>query len=261
MSYLQLLGLFFRLSLLNELQYRTNFWLQLIQSLLGLGLALGGLAVIFEHTAALGGWQPAELVALVGVYTLVSGLIASIIQPGLQQFMEDVRLGTFDFILIKPIDSQFLLTVRYIQIWELTDVALGLSVLLVALHDLAVTITVWHVVAFIVTLLAGGIIVYSFWLILATFSFWFVRLEDLLAIFQSMYQAGRWPISIYPLWLRAVLTFVVPIAFAITVPTEALIGRLTGSTFLSTVALAAGLFMASRWFWKLGLMNYTGAST
>ena len=63
-------------------------------------------------------------------------------------------------------------------------------------------------------LLAGGVIVYSFWLILATLSFWFVRVENILVIFQSMYEAGRWPVSLYPGWLRFALTFLVPVAFA-----------------------------------------------
>ena len=95
---------------------------------------------------------------------------------------------------------------------------------------------------------------------LATCSFWFVRLEDLLALFQIMYQAGSWPISIYPFWLRASLTFLAPIVFAVTVPAEALVGRLTWLSPLGTVALALGLLVGSHWFWQFGLRHYTGAS-
>jgi ABC-2 type transport system permease protein len=104
------------------------------------------------------------------------------------------------------------------------------------------------------------VIVYSFWLILATLSFWFVRVENILVIFQSMYEAGRWPVSLYPAWLRFALTFLVPIAFATTVPAQALAGRLTWQILLGTVALAVALFVVSRFFWRVGIQRYSGAS-
>jgi ABC-2 type transport system permease protein len=115
-------------------------------------------------------------------------------------------------------------------------------------------------IAFAVALLCGGAIVYSFWLILATCSFWFVRVENILVIFQSMYEAGRWPVSIYPQWLRFALTFVVPVAFATTVPAQALTGRLTSQTLLGAVALAMALLAVSRLFWRVGIRTYSGAS-
>jgi len=75
-----------------------------------------------------------------------------------------------------------------------------------------------------------------------------------------MYEAGRWPVSLYPGWLRFALTFIVPVAFATTVPAEALSGRLTWPTLLEAVALAVALLAASRWFWRVGIRNYSGAS-
>ena len=113
---------------------------------------------------------------------------------------------------------------------------------------------------FIGMMVAGGVIVYSFWLIFASLSFWLVRVENLLEIFQSMYQAGRWPISLYPGWLRFALTFIVPVAFATSVPAEALTGRLGSSTLLGAVALAILLFSVARLVWRLGLRRYSGAS-
>lgn len=257
---LRLIAVFFRLGVLNELQYRANFVVQLFQSLLGLGTALGGLAVVFAHTDTLGGWQPEELTALVGVYVLVGGVITLVIQPSMQQFMERVRLGTLDFTLTKPEDAQLLVSVLDVQIWKLADIVLGLAVLALALARLGAGLGPWRALGFAVALLAGGAIVYSFWLILATCSFWFVRVDNILVIFQSMYDAGRWPIGIYPRGLRWALTFLVPVAFATTVPAQALTGRLTGATLLGAVALAAGLLAVSRWFWLIGVRHYSGAS-
>ena len=260
MRYLHLLWVFIRIGILGELAYRVNFIVQLFQSLLGLGTALAGLAVIFTHTDALGGWRPNELVALVGVYLLVGGAINLVIQPSMERLIESVREGTLDFTLTKPEDAQLLVSVQAVQIWKLIDILLGFGVLTVALVRLGADVGAGQAIAFAVALLCGGAIVYSFWLILATCSFWFVRVENILVIFQSMYEAGRWPVSIYPQWLRFALTFVVPVAFATTVPAQALTGRLTAQTLLGAVALAAALLVVSRLFWRVGIRYYSGAS-
>jgi len=260
MRYIQLISLFFRISVLNELEYRANFFVQVFQTVLGLLVSLGGLSIIFSHTDNLGGWQPDELLALVGVYFLVGGLINLIIQPSMQKFMEDVRQGTLDFMLTKPEDAQFLISIRQVQIWQLVDIALGLAVMVVALVRLGANVGIGQAAGFGVAVLCGAAIVYSFWLILATTSFWFVKIDNILVIFQSMYEAGRWPVGIYPGWLRAILTFLVPVAFAVTIPAEAVVGRLTPLALLGAVGLAVALLVASRWFWSVGVRHYSGAS-
>jgi len=260
MRALRLLWLFLRLGTLNDLQYRTDFFIQCVQSLLGLVTALAGLVVVFDQTDNLRGWRRDELLALIGVYFLVRGLIDLVIRPSMERLMEGVRLGTLDFTLTKPADAQLLVSVRQVQIWKLVDVVLGLVLLGVALARLGNSVGLGTAALFVVALLAGTAIVYSFLLILATCAFWFVRLENILVIFGSMYEAGRWPVGIYPPWLRAALTFLVPVAFAITVPTEGLVGRLAWPALLGAVALAAAFILASRLFWRIGLRHYTGAS-
>ncbi len=251
---------FLRLGALNELEYRANFFIQSFQALLGLLVALGGLQIVFDHTADLGGWQPAELLALVGVYQIVGGLINTVINPSMERFMQDVRKGTLDFALTKPADAQLLISVREFRIWRVVDIFLGSGVLVVALVRLGERVGWQQAALFGVALLCGAAIVYSFWLILATFSFWFVRVENILVIFQSMYQAGRWPVGIYPQWLRVTLTFIVPVAFAVTVPAEGLVGRLDLTALAQAMGLAAALLIVSRLFWRVGLRAYSGAS-
>jgi ABC-2 type transport system permease protein len=255
-----LVGTYFRLGALNELQYRANFWINLLQSVLSLISAVAGMGVIFYHTDALAGWQPMELLALLGIYFLMSGFINTFVQPSMERFLTDIRLGTLDFVLTKPRDSQLLVSIRRISIWSLIDVLMGIAVLILALTRLGRPISVTQVLSFLLVLAAGGVIVYSFWLMLATIAFWFVKVENILVVFQSMYQAGRWPVSIYPAVLRVVLTFLVPVAFAVTVPAEAIVGRLTWSTLALSLGLAAAIFAAARAFWRFGVRSYSGAS-
>jgi ABC-2 type transport system permease protein len=260
MNQLRILWTFFRLGAMNEMAYRANFFTQIFQAVISLTLALGGLAVVFSQTDSLAGWRPAELTALVGIYLLVGGFINLMIQPSMQRFMEDIRLGTLDFLILKPADVQFLVSVRQIEIWKIIDVLLGAGVLVVALAQLGEQIGLWQAATFGLALLTGGTIVYSFWMILATSAFWFVKTENILVIFQAMYNAGRWPVTIYPGWLQMILTFLVPITFAVTVPAEALTGRLTGQTLLLSIALAVALFFVARRFWQFGMRFYAGAS-
>ena len=260
MRYLRLFGLFFRIGVMGELAYRVNFFVHLFVSLLDLGTALGGLMIVFAHVSTLGGWRQDEVLALVGVYFLVGGFIRLLIQPSMERLIESVREGTLDFTLTKPEDAQILISVQRVEIWSLTDVVLGIGVLALALARLGAGVRSWHAVAFAVALAAGIVIVYSFWLMLATLSFWFVKVENILMIFQSMYEAGRWPVSLYPSWLRFALTFLVPIAFATTVPAQALAGHLTWRILLGAVALALALFLVSRVFWQTAIRRYSGAS-
>ncbi len=256
-------GLFWlslRIGAMNALQYRADFFIQLAQSTIGLGTALAGVAIVFGQTDELGGWRRDELVALIGVFVMVGGLVGVVIRPSMERLMEGVRLGTLDFTLTKPVDAQLLVSVRQVDIWRLMDVALGAAILVFAIAQLGGRVGLAAAAAFAVMLLAGLAIVYSFLLVLATLAFWLVRIENILVIFASMYEAGRWPVGIYPAWLRVALTLLVPVAFAVTIPVESLIGRLEPTTLAGTILLAACFLVVSRWFWRLGLSRYTGAS-
>jgi ABC-2 type transport system permease protein len=79
-------------------------------------------------------------------------------------------------------------------------------------------------------------------------------------LFEGVYQTGRWPISVYPGWLRYSMTYLVPIGFAVTVPAEAITSRLAWGTLVTAVMFTVALFAFARWFWRFGLRHYSGAS-
>lgn len=260
MRWLKLAGLYLRVGVLNELQYRVNFFIQLFQSLVALGVGLVGLALVFSHTTALAGWSRPELLAVMGVHILMGGLIQMTIQPNMQRLMGEVREGTLDYALTKPADSQVLVSVREVRLWRGVDGVIGLGVLGAAVWQMQTAIGVAQALGFGLALICGGLMVYAFWLILTTGAFWVTRMENIVELFDGVYAAGRYPVGVYPDWLRVGLTFLVPVAFAVTVPAEALVGRLTAGTLLLAVALAAGLLALARWFWFFGLRRYGGAS-
>lgn len=249
-----------RISLLTELQYRANFFFSLLESLTSLAVALGGLGLVFTHTDALGGWQGWELLVLIGVYYIMGALIETFIQPSMEGILRHVRKGTLDFALTKPVDAQLLLSVRGFVVWNLINLLLGIGLIAAGMARGNARVGWLDAGAFLLMLLAGAVIVYSFWLMLATVAFWLVRMDNILVIFQGAYEAGRWPVTIYPAALRVILTFIVPVAFAVTVPTEALVGRATLGSVGFALLLAAAICALSRWFWLYGLRQYSGAS-
>jgi ABC-2 type transport system permease protein len=260
MNTLRILWTFAKLGFQNEAAYRANFWVQIFESLLNVGSAVAAVSLVFSRTDTLAGWRPAELVCLLGVYFTVYGAIHVVIAPSLTKFMEDVRQGTLDFILTKPADAQLLASTSEIRVWKCVDLGLGLAILGYGLAGLTDRIGALEILGFFAALLAGAITVYAFWMILATCAFWFVRLENALQIFWSMYQAGRWPVGVYPRWLRISLTALVPVAIAVTVPAEALAGRLTAGNLGVVAAVCVSLSAISRWLWLRGLRHYSGAS-
>jgi ABC-2 type transport system permease protein len=260
MHLLRVAWTFFKIGLLGEFAYRANLYLQLVQSGVAVAGAVGGLLVVFSHTDTLGGWSPDEVLAVLGVYLLVGAAMGGVIEPSMQKLMEDVRQGTLDYTLTKPAEAQFLISVAEIRVWKLVDVVLGLVVLGVALLRRSESAGLLDGALFLLTLLAGGAIIYSFFLAMAAASFWFLHIENIFAIFGDVYQAARWPIGIYPQWLRFILTFIVPVAIAVTVPAEAAVGRLTAERVVLALAVALFTLVVSRVLWRLGLKRYSGAS-
>ena len=168
--------------------------------------------------------------------------------------------GTLDFALAKPADAQVLVSVREIRIWQLVDVLVGAVVIGVAVAQIGDRVGLGEALIFAAALLLGGLMIYSFWLMLTSVSFWVVRVNEMVNLFEGVYAAGRWPVGVYPGWLQGLLTFVVPVAFAVTVPAEALTGRLSPPTLGMAAAVAAGLLLLARLVWRLGLRRYGGAS-
>ena len=258
---LRVLRAYLSLGVLNFLQYRSDFAISLLNAVINLITQMLALSVVFSATANLGVWGSFDLLVLVGIHFFLSGLIGIVMRPSMEALMEGIRLGTFDFLLIKPADAQLLASTQVVRPQAATDVVVGVGVIVFGVARVEATLRPLDFALFLVMLLAGLVIMYSFLLLLATCAFWFVKLENVLVIFQALFgNAGRWPVTIFPPWLRAFLTFAVPVAFAVTVPAQALTGQLDLRSGLVAVAVAVGFFALSRVFWLVALRRYTGAS-
>jgi ABC-2 type transport system permease protein len=195
-----------------------------------------------------------------GIFTIMGGLIRSLIEPNMQRLMEDVRKGTLDYVLTKPEDPQLLVSVRDIRMWQGVEVLTGAVVLAYAVARDPASLDVAQVLGFIAAFVLGTVIIYCFWLLLTTAAFWVVRLDETQELFEGVYRAGQYPVGIYPGWMRVGLTFLIPIAFAVTVPSEAVTGRLDAATLGFAFVFCVAMVVVSRAVWKRGLRRYSGAS-
>lgn len=257
---IRLSWLYFKVGVMNELQYRVNFVVQLMQSAISLVVGLVVLALVYSHTTELNGWSKSELLCVLGIQILMGGAIKTYIQPNMTRLIDEVRDGKLDYALTKPQDSQVIVSVREVRIWQVIDLVSGSVVLAVGLSQVVTDVGPLDAVAFAIALLLGGLMIYCFWLVIATAAFWVVNMWTAVELFDGVFATGRWPVGIYPGWLKYSVTFLVPIAFAVTVPAEALTARLGWQTLVFAAVFAAALFGGSRWFWRYGLRNYSGAS-
>lgn len=259
-----LILLYARVSVQNFAAYRFDFFMRLFMSFVQLGAELVIVYTIFFNTKSLAGWRWQHMVVLVGVYRIVAGGIRIYIVPNMRAVLEDIREGTLDFVLLKPVNSQLLVSIREFVFWRFTDIVLGLAAAAYGAYKLSVHITWMQVATFAFMLAAAFAIIYALWLALATLGFWFIRVQNIEMVFWNVFEAGRYPVMIYPGWVQWSLTFLIPLAFITTFPA----GMLTGDSATGVPAdapLMAGLMaiialLASSWFWRYGLKHYSGAS-
>ena len=260
MHLVRVIGVHARIGILKDLQYRVNFAGQLVNSALGFLLAIGSILVVFRHTDRLGDWTQTDLIMLIGVFSIVRGFINLFIRPGLQAYMEGIRTGLFDYVLLKPLDAQLYVSIREFRVWSLVDLLTGGGLVAWSGWSGGAEASAHSIALFFVAMLAGFAVVMAFWFILGTTTFWFIKVDNIFVIFDSLFQTARWPITVYPGGIRILLTFVVPVAWAVTMPAAALAGKMEARALWLALLVPALFVTVSRIFWKIGIRHYSGAS-
>ena len=259
--YLGLLRVQMRTATIGAMQYRADFVVRGFIALLWLAVALAPLIVVFGARQQVAGWTFAEALVVVAWFTLLKAILEGAVSPSLTAEVEHVRNGTLDFVLLKPADAQFLVSTARIEPWHAIDVVGALAIFAVAFGKLGRWPTLPQVGLALALLVLAIVILYSIWILVISAAFWVVKVDNLSYLFGSLFDAGRWPITVFRGTLRFVFTFVFPIALLTTYPSLALLGRLPARTTLA--AFAGGLVFAAlaRRVWHKALALYTSASS
>ncbi|MBN3961172.1 ABC transporter permease [Nostoc sp. NMS8] len=257
--YLKVLRLFWGTAIAAELEYRINFFIAALSSLGNLVGSLFGLFLFYRTGYTFSGWTWEAALVVLGIFTLLQGFSATFLSSNLNRIVRHVQEGTLDFILLKPIRSQFWLSTHTLSPWGLPDIIFGSIIIGYAGKRLGVGIDGY--LLGLLPLLFSLVILYSLWFMLGATSIWFVKIYNATEVLRGLLEAGRYPIAAYPTTYRFFFTFVMPIAFLTTVPAEVLLGRSEISWLIGAAILAMLLFFASTWFWRFALRFYTSASS
>jgi ABC-2 type transport system permease protein len=254
----RIIGRFWKSSLDAELEYRSNFVFAALASLGNLGGSVFALTLFYRGGGGFPGWSFDQGLIVLGLFTLFTGIVATILSPNLSRIVNHVELGTLDFVLLKPIDAQLQVSLRVLSPWGIPDLVFGLA--LVGHGATASGARAADAALALIPLAAGVVILYGLWFLVATTSIWFVKIYNATEVLRGLLDAGRFPLAAYPAVYRFVFSFIVPIAFLTTVPADVILGRSRPAFFAGGIALAAVLLIAARGFWRRSLRSYTGAS-
>jgi ABC-2 type transport system permease protein len=261
MHTLKLLSSFLKVNIQMSLAYRADTVVNILLNLMWLGWELLSLNIIFSNTTTLGGWGLGELIALLGVFRLVNTLMIALIWPNTEKFNQSIRDGSMDYTILQPINSLFLVTFSRITVWRIWDLVLAIVLIVVGIDMTGDVTTAFNILTFILLAMTGTLIIYSLWIVLIALTFWFTKFDNNVTILQALMDSGRYPATVYPAWLRIIVTFIIPIAVATTIPLQALRGELGPGQILLFVAISIISFWIATKVWKLGLKQYSGASS
>jgi ABC-2 type transport system permease protein len=260
---LRLIGRFWAASLQELLAYRANFWISVLHSLLNLLTGVLGVWVLFGQAGTVRGWTQSSALALLGVYLILSALRRLFVGPSLEALAGmdgEVWTGQFDYTLLHPVDVQFQASFRRWRPLALLDLALGLGVLVVAVAQLGESISLGQIVVFVVALGFGLLLLYAILLAFAGLVFWNPTVLYTW-VFDAIWQMGRYPVGLYPGWLRLVMTWVVPVGVMTTVPAQALTDELSAGALTGGAAVTIVFLVGATVLFRTGLRRYASASS
>ncbi|BCX04344.1 MAG: hypothetical protein KatS3mg053_2282 [Candidatus Roseilinea sp.] len=261
MKYPRLLALFIRTSVMTGLEYRANFVGAIVMTVVEVIWSAAAVLLFYSFTDTLGGWTFHETLVVVGLLFIAFGFLDTAIWQNVIALGQHIRKGTLDFILTKPINSQFHATLQHYRLDRIASILGGVFLIAYGLVRLGARPSAGQVALFVLLVLGGLLMVYSALVMLGTLAFWVVEVESFGEMVFALLEVGRYPATALPEPLRAIMTFVIPIAFVTTVPAEVIIGRVTPQLVLYGWAFALALFFLCARFWNFAVRRYSSASS
>lgn len=247
-------------SFARELEFRANFLAKVAQNFLWMGFAVLILLVVFGNTKSVAGWSRSDSTVLLGAVTVMNAM-AQALFFSLTEIPEQVRRGTLDYVVTRPIDTQFWVSMRRFNFDQIGTLVAGLALLIVGLSSGSYHPTPMAWVAFGLSIVASTAIFYAFNLGLMTSGIWLVRVDNLWVLSESVSSVARYPTDIYGSNLKKIFTYFIPLALLATIPATQLVKGFSAAYLVTILAWAAGAVILSRAFWKFALRHYGSASS
>jgi ABC-2 type transport system permease protein len=275
-SYLRVFLTFARNSLVRDMMFPANFIIESISSFGWVMMNIGFYLLIFEYTdqigadgTAGGAWDKYQFFVFIATSMFINSIVQILFMTNADEFSELIRTGGLDFALLKPIDTQFLISLRRVEWASLSNFTVAAVLMAYALPRVeGFQLTIWQVLLYPVYVLGGIGILYSLTIVLAAMSVWLGRNTSIYDFWFYITTFSRYPMEIYqgPIgdWLRRAFTFVLPVLIVVNVPARMLAKPLEREyAYLAVFAIAATFtsLLVSRWVFQRALLSYRSASS
>jgi len=260
--YLTIYAALWKTSVAREMSFKGNFLLWIFVELLWFGLQLSFVTVVFSQTEAVGSWTKWQMVMLIGASNFIQQIYQAFFLTNCTNLSELIRTGKLDFLLLQPVNTRFVVSLRQVDFGAFVNAAFGLCVLIYASLRAEVHPGPLQIAGFTLLCLVGVMIHYSMMFILATIAFWTVRAQGIVWGYYNLFNIARMPDEAFKGAFKAVFTFALPVLLVSNVPVRVLADKINSPTAWPLL-LGVGLIWAliSEWFWRLSLRRYTSASS
>jgi ABC-2 type transport system permease protein len=259
--YVRLFGVQLRLSASAGMAYRGDFLLEGVMSIGWLAITLLPLYVLYSDRTHVGEWSAPEALVVVAYFTGIKGVLEGVVSPSFVDLVERIRSGAFDYVLLKPVDAQAMISASRFEPWKMFDVLGAIAIVIYAFVQLGYAPGPADIALGMLLFVAGVLAMYSLWILCAAAAFWVVRLDNLTFLLGAIFDTARWPVTIFPRVWRIIFTFVIPLAVMTTYPAQALLGQLRAETALAVCGGSFSLLVISRLVWRKAIRSYTSASS
>jgi len=260
-KYLRLLLVQLRISAAAGMAYRADFLLEGAMAIAWMALTLLPLVVLYQGRATVAGWDAPSALIVIGYFMAVRAVLEGVVSPSFVDLVERIRSGAFDYVLLKPVDAQAIVSASRFEPWKIFDLIGALALFIYAFAKKGYAPALPDLGLGVLMFIAGVLAMYSLWILCAAASFWVVRLDNLTYLLGAIFDVARWPVQVFRGLWRMVFTFVIPVAVMTTFPAMALLGRLGAEAALATIGGALGLIVVSRLIWRSAIRSYTSASS
>jgi ABC-2 type transport system permease protein len=259
--YLSLYRTLLRFSFMNFTVYPANFINGSI-STVGWGIfQIISIRLLTLRTESAFGWNRDELTLLAVMYTVIIGMFHFLFTRNFDRFSRIIDRGELDFMLLKPVDSQFLATCFMQGMPNLLRVSIGSAILIGYTLYAGIRITPLGAFGLIVFSVFSLMMLYSLWLLYTTTLVWFPRLTNIIDFLYTINGMGRYPVEMVRELRNFVLFFLLPFSLTVATPLKVFLRSALDGDVLLLVVISLVLFAASRMFWKFALRHYTSASS
>jgi ABC-2 type transport system permease protein len=255
--YLYIFWKFRQLRLMAMMEYRTDFYFWGTVSTLWTVINFFAFGLIANASGSIGGWSRSDMNVLLSTATILAAFMWSFVYQNMSKYTEAVFNGELSGFLVKPVDTYYLLSIKENSYNNIFRLFIGIGMLIWTLHHGHYQVTFLNSLLYILFLVCSIIFIHSVWFIIATFSFWVERLDNINEILPASDRIWYMPRTVYSGAALLLFTVILPLNLMTSLPAEIILGRAAYNWMAYFFVFTVCVFCISRWFFQFSIKKYS----